>query len=62
MEQNKKITEPDNTAVRTALWRAVHIQVDAKTISTRDLEQYYFTGGTDNLLPASGEIFLLART
>ena len=29
MEQNKKITEPDNTAVRTALWRAMHLQVDA---------------------------------
>jgi methyltransferase (TIGR00027 family) len=27
-EQNK--TEPDNTAVRTALWRAMHVQVDAK--------------------------------
>ena len=30
MEQNKKIKEPDNTAVRTALWRALHMQVDAK--------------------------------
>ncbi len=30
MEQNKKIVEPDNTAVRTALWRALHIQEDAK--------------------------------
>jgi methyltransferase (TIGR00027 family) len=29
MEQNKK-TEPDNTAVRTALWRALHVQADAK--------------------------------
>ncbi|HEY5464058.1 MAG TPA: class I SAM-dependent methyltransferase [Hanamia sp.] len=30
MEQNKKIKEPDNTAVRTALWRALHVQADAK--------------------------------
>ena len=30
MEQNKKIKEPDNTAVRTALWRALHVQVDAE--------------------------------
>jgi methyltransferase (TIGR00027 family) len=30
MEQAKKIIEPDNTAVRTALWRALHMQVDAK--------------------------------
>lgn len=30
MEQNKKIPEPDNTAVRTALWRALHVEEDAK--------------------------------
>ena len=30
MEPNKKIAEPDNTAVRTALWRALHVQLDAK--------------------------------
>jgi methyltransferase (TIGR00027 family) len=28
MEQNKKTVEPDNTAVRVALWRAMHIQID----------------------------------
>lgn len=32
----------------------------AKTISTKDMVQYYFVDRTDNLLPASGEIFLLA--
>lgn len=36
MEQNKKITEPDNTAVRTALWRALHLQVDAKPYVLED--------------------------
>ena len=30
MEQTKKIIEPDSTAVRTALWRALHLQVDAR--------------------------------
>jgi methyltransferase (TIGR00027 family) len=35
---------------------------DAKTISTKDMEQYYFKNRADNLLPASGEIFLLATT
>src|SRR5680860_29783 len=30
MEKSKKIKEPDNTALRTALWRALHVQVDAK--------------------------------
>jgi len=30
VEQNKKIIAPDITAVRTALWRALHVQVDAK--------------------------------
>jgi len=35
---------------------------EAKTISTKDMEQYYFTNRTDNLLPASGEVFLLGTT
>jgi methyltransferase (TIGR00027 family) len=30
MEPNQKTSEPDNTAVRTALWRALHLQLDAK--------------------------------
>ena len=30
MPEGKKIAEPDNTAVRTALWRALHVQIDAK--------------------------------
>lgn len=29
MEQDKKIAEPDNTAVRVALWRAMHVQLDS---------------------------------
>ncbi|MGO4293229.1 class I SAM-dependent methyltransferase [Chitinophaga sp. RAB17] len=28
MEQNRKKVEPDNTAVRVALWRAMHVQID----------------------------------
>ena len=35
---------------------------EAKTISTKDLEQLYFINRSDNLLPASGEVFLLATT
>lgn len=35
---------------------------DAKTVSTRDMVQSYFKDRTDGLLPASGEIFLLATT
>ncbi|HXS35903.1 MAG TPA: class I SAM-dependent methyltransferase [Flavipsychrobacter sp.] len=35
---------------------------EVKTISTKDMEKYYFTNRTDNLLPASGEVFLLATT
>ncbi len=34
----------------------------AKTISTKDMVQRYFTNRTDDLLPASGEVFLLATT
>jgi methyltransferase (TIGR00027 family) len=29
MERNESITQPDNTAVRTALWRALHVEIDA---------------------------------
>jgi len=29
MEQDKKIAAPDNTAVRVALWRAMHVQLDS---------------------------------
>lgn len=27
--QDEHVPEPDNTAVRTALWRALHVQADA---------------------------------
>ncbi|WP_347158460.1 class I SAM-dependent methyltransferase [Pontibacter chitinilyticus] len=30
MVASKKIVEPDNTAIRTALWRALHVQIDEK--------------------------------
>ncbi|HEY6915105.1 MAG TPA: class I SAM-dependent methyltransferase, partial [Paludibacter sp.] len=30
MEHTQKTTEPNNTAVRTALWRALHVQIDAQ--------------------------------
>jgi len=30
MEQSQPMREPDNTAVRTALWRALHVQEDAE--------------------------------
>ncbi|MDR2146687.1 MAG: class I SAM-dependent methyltransferase [Tannerella sp.] len=33
---------------------------NAGIISTRDMEQRYFAGRTDHLLPAEGEVFLLA--
>jgi len=35
---------------------------EAKAISTKDMEQYYFANRTDGLLPASGAVFLLATT
>lgn len=35
---------------------------EAKTISTRDMVQSYFKDRADGLLPASGEVFLLATT
>lgn len=33
-----------------------------RTISTKDMEQLYFSDRTDGLVPASGEVFLLATT
>lgn len=27
--QDQQVAEPDNTAVRVALWRALHVEVDA---------------------------------
>jgi methyltransferase (TIGR00027 family) len=35
---------------------------EAKTITTKDMEQYYFANRADHLVPASGEVFLLAAT
>lgn len=35
---------------------------DAKTKSTKEMEKLYFMNRTDGLLPASGEVFLVART
>ena len=35
---------------------------EIKTISSKDLEQYYFENRNDNFSPASGEIFLIATT
>jgi methyltransferase (TIGR00027 family) len=34
---------------------------EAKTVSTKDMEQLYFANRTDGLLPASGEVFLIAK-
>ncbi|MDD2798704.1 MAG: class I SAM-dependent methyltransferase [Bacteroidales bacterium] len=34
----------------------------AKTISTKEMKQLYFANRTDDLYPASGEIFLIATT
>lgn len=34
----------------------------AKLVSTKDMEQLYFTGRTDDLSPANGEVFLIATT
>ena len=34
----------------------------AETISTKDMEQYYFQNRGDHLLPVTGEVFLLATT
>lgn len=35
---------------------------NTKTITSEDMEHYYFKNRSDNLLPASGEVFLVATT
>lgn len=35
---------------------------EAKTLSTKDIEESYFANRTDDLMPASGEVFLIATT
>ena len=36
MKEIKKNLEPNNTAVRTALWRALHVQIDSKLYIIED--------------------------
>lgn len=36
MRDVKKSTNPDSSAVRTALWRALHVQIDAKPLILED--------------------------
>ncbi|MEL1242529.1 class I SAM-dependent methyltransferase [Flavobacterium flavipallidum] len=36
MEQSKKLNQPDNTALRTALWRALHVFTDEKPYVIED--------------------------
>ncbi len=36
MDESKKTKEPDNTAIRTALWRALHVQIDSKPYIIED--------------------------
>ena len=35
---------------------------NARTISTKDMESLYFANRSDGLVPASGEVFLVATT
>ncbi|WON94284.1 hypothetical protein [Sphingobacterium sp. UGAL515B_05] len=35
---------------------------EIQTVSTKDMIEKYFKGRTDNLVPASGEFFLVAKT
>lgn len=40
MEQSKKIRHPDNTALRTALWRALHVFTDGEPYVIKDKVGY----------------------
>jgi hypothetical protein len=58
----------DSTAVRTALWRALHVEVDAlphvleDRVPGGELAERCFTGRADGLRPSSGGDFVVATT
>lgn len=61
--------QPDNTALRTALWRALHVLADDPPYVITDKIGYelikpdkdWLERRSDKLVPASGEFFLLAE-
>ena len=64
---------PDNTPVRTALWRALHLEIDSPPhvfedsvglhVSAQEIAQRYFAGRTDGLRPPNNsEEMLVAST
>jgi hypothetical protein len=52
---DREVAAPDNTAVRVALWRALHVEADA-------LAERYFAGRTDGLRPPDNSEELLVAT
>ena len=53
----------DNTAVRVALWRALHAGFrDVEHVSAASLAERYFAGRTDGLRPPNNSEELLATT
>ncbi|UGU16319.1 class I SAM-dependent methyltransferase [Sinomicrobium kalidii] len=48
MKQSKKTTQPDNTALRTALWRALHVLTDDKPYIIEDKIGYDLIRPEDN--------------
>lgn len=54
---DKQPARPESSAVRVALWRALHLQVDPPAT----LAERYFAGRTDGLHPPNNsEEFLVA--
>jgi len=64
--QDERTAAPDNTAVRVALWRAIHVQVDPPPHVLEDeiglQAQRYFAGRPDGLRPPNKAEELLVAT
>jgi hypothetical protein len=53
---------PESSAVRVALWRAMHVEIDARRVSGAMLAWTYFADKTDGFRPPNNAEELLVAT
>ena len=59
---DKQAAAPDSTAVRVALWRAMHARLDGAPHVLEDLAQRHFSGRTDGPRPPNNAEEILVAT
>jgi hypothetical protein len=62
MMTDEPIPAPESSAVRVALWRAMHVEIDAPHASGAMLAQAYFANRTDGFRPPNNAEELLVAT